>query len=58
MELNDCIPHEPIMLLNGERCFCVEGNRLASDYLQSEDVAAVSTLKKFLSHSSRCKTCR
>jgi hypothetical protein len=65
MELNEPIPHEAITL-NGEPCFCAEGNRLALDYLQAARnalrkcdampnesgirFAVIGPLEKFLSH--------
>jgi hypothetical protein len=72
MELNDPIPHERITL-NGEPCFCTEGNRLALDYLQAaRDAlrkcdgmpnesgikgALVASLEKFLSHCHHGSGC-
>jgi hypothetical protein len=41
MELNEPIPHEAITL-NGEPCFCAEGNRLALDYLQAARDALIN----------------
>lgn len=65
---------EETITLDGKPYFCADGNRLALNYLQAardaltkRDVqlnptdiqSAVTTpLQKFLSHSSRCKTCR
>ena len=72
MELNDPIPHEPITL-NGEPCFCAEGNRLALDYIQAArdalrkcdgmvnelgiKSAVVASLEKFLSHCHHSSGC-
>lgn len=42
MELNDSISRDELITLNGNLCFCAEGNRLALDYLQ----AARDALKK------------